>query len=505
VINPNDPIRIADGLCADGAGIRGQTLFGRFADFVCEQDDQGSAICKWSITPPANYDSDDMGVFVFLGASYFERSVDATEYVLYPEEHDGRVQVDWMLFPNENQYENWPYLWEKELRNRVALAWDISTASTVGECSKVRVHKNDAGEASVNTTTAIKEFRWPTISVDGSNCTVSGRWTDKTTTAVDLTLSITTAGDTGTAVASCTYAGQTKTLTTQTYSQMLFNGIRVKWADTTFTTSDSWTIRVGPAEAHTTGTLANGNHIFQIATLNPADMITWMSSTTSLDVQTVPASATATDYVYSGSGVASLRWTMPSDVDVDRVKVYRNYPEDGLGDLVYPAIADRVTAPGNYEAFDVTDLQPGINRFVAWVSNDYETNHALNYHVIILDDSLLEVSEPTPPFGISAELQETGAVRVTVHADNTSTGIQIYGDATTGTIDYATVLDTITNPQASGVQELTTDIVLADGTYQLGARAKYNNYVETNTDVTCQIIVDTRAAPAATSLTASLV
>lgn len=500
--------------------LNGMTPFGRFSDFELSTDEQaGGAVFLWTLEPGLGFEAADLSVFVFrAGVYYTQVAASAGVWSYTPEPDADRTQLDFLLASNSSGWTTWPWFRERNLKNEAELSYDIAVGDEYGNVARAVIYKNDAGETEVNLARPYRALVKPTVTIEGSATgavsglalAVSGVWRNPSDPSGEMTVAVTTSGAPGTGIVTATYEGQTVARVIETHAQEIMNGVRLAFEDGTYQVGDAWTLRIGPPERLRTGKLANGRHVFQIGTVNPSGVET-LSETVEIDIATAPTQPAPGSKTYDGpgTGTGTVRWTTPSEAGINRIKVRRNYPAFGEGDLSDLPIYDRASGPASFEEFAVSGLQPGINRINARVSNDGEHEENLDYHIFHLDDALALIERPNAPYGIAAQGIVGGVVEVTVHVDASGDEIRIYGDGTTGTIDYGTVLATIENPQAGELQELATDatnhLALSDGVYLLAARQSNGGTEEDNTDVVTSIRVDLRSAPAATDLALELV
>ncbi|MCA9418842.1 MAG: hypothetical protein KC917_21385, partial [Candidatus Omnitrophica bacterium] len=155
----------------------------------------------------------------------------------------------------------------------------------------------------------------------------------------------------------------------------------------------------------------------------------------------------------------------------------------------------------------VDDLRVGRNRILARVWNNGAHEENLLYFEIELDASLNEIATPSPPSYVEAYLDTDGVgVVFETEADDTSDQVNFYAnDGAGGAIDYNTAIGSVANPATSGKNKLTTSLYLADGTWDIAARAEKTTYEEKNDYVTGTVSIDRRVPPKATGLAGVLV
>lgn len=485
------------GLNAGGSAWLGGNWWGRTTDLLFEQPEDGygdEVLATWGIETFGSVESRDLALFVWQNGELFAR-VPATDGLWYyspPRDYD--VDLDVLLFPNRDEWEDWPYVGRNRAKGKVALAWSFG-----GECDQIKIFA-EAGTSITSYTKPIKRYTRPVATIaaptaaSGGTLEVGGKWVGRENSA-SITVTVTEEGalDVGEYLWQW---GSTLGVGTITYGYIdLVNGLRIKFeSDHTYAVGDTWTIALGFPTEHTTRQLDDGAWAFQVATYNRIGE-EQLSNTLAKTIDTPPASPTHVSTVYNGSGSATITWLIPDESDINRVRLYKD-----LSPIPILDTTTDVTYGANYAAA-VTGIEEGVSRFcLRCVDTSMKEEENEDWVQIVVDSADNDVTYPNPPVDISAEEIAGDKVRFTVHCDETSDEIELYRDAEDGVVDYTTAIGTITNPQASASQTLTEDVAwtAGAGSFLVAARAKSGTYLETNTDIVGYLFVELMAPPLAT-------
>lgn len=511
MIAPNHPIRNSFGNYLLGLPSHGFTPHGRFVEFDIRKNDFGEIEADWTIQ---NLLGAQSAVYVFRNGTFLPPKIEGTFWSYAPSDGQTLEVFEFLVGPKTGLGPS-RALWfrEKSILKRVLVSWDLDL-----EATKSAVYKSAVNSSTVDTTEGNEVrgsvFDEPTLELTGDgagNIEVAGTWRGDVPFGC-IQINLVDDGEIGVSRYTWTFAGRTSNpIPTHSVYQFLINGVKLKWADRTYSAdgAEDFNVCIRLPTQFTTQELANGKHKFQIGSWR-GELRILSDSIAEIDVQAVPDTATVFSSSYTdGTGTATIQWEIPAETGIRAVELFRNYPASGIQDLHWRPIerAD-VTAGAIYTA-TVTGLQEGLNKVCPAVINNGERNDSVDgCFSILLDSSLNEVSYPTPPYSIKAVLEEDLTITLTVAANHESDSFEVYHDGETGVVDYGTVWATVANPQAIGIRPqsiVSQGHYLPDGDYILACRAKSGSVVETNEDVVFPLTVNTTAPPKATNVAAVLV
>ena len=454
-------------------------------------------------------------VYIFLdGVLYDTCRVNQWTYN-FPQ-NKSKVSLDFFILPSWD-YTSYPYIPFFSCSKSVSLSWSLD-----GACKYEEVFSSLENQP-FDFSKPIKTFNKPvpsTTTISGTNeIIVDGIWNGKETYCL-IEVEITTGGQVdGTAIFKYSYTSEGYTWIYEdneckSTRENLLNGIKITFdADTVYATGDKWNIKVSLPENYNTPDLEDGDYWFMIRSSNCGSYFGY-SGYGYASISTPPDSPVFDEMTYFddaygyGYGYAVMTWQAPNNPDLDYAYIYRNYPKENweLDGMIHPIPFQKISpiSANDYFSCYVFDLFPGTNKVLAHLV-DEDGFEERNYDVVEIevDENKDRIIIPNKPISLKADCI-SGSIFITVIADSSSTSIKIYGDNKTNTVDYNTVLSTISNPQSSSNKNiLTTTISLTDGIYVLAARAFYNSQGETNIDVKYRFSALTSPPPVPSGLIAS--
>lgn len=492
-IHPSDPLAIAHGYKPHG-GRLGMGPFAGYTDFAIDRAEDGEILFYWTLETYGS--AEGIRSHIFKNGVYLA-TVGGDQWAYAPGADETRWKFDFLLAPNLERFVNYRHFWPENLYNRVSLSWSLPA----GPVTKIHVYKNDDHDNELNTSTPYKRLLTTTPRISGtSKAEVSGKWFGIERTAT-INFTVTLSGDPADEAGEVawTWGTVTGTLTPKSVYQLITNGIKIKFTEA-LVFGETFSVVVGFPTTTTTNALANGTHLFAIGTFNGT--LEKIAPEISMSVVTMPKGPVYDSYAYTdGTGSVDVWFRMPADPDIKTARVYRNWP--GYWEVLgWRSVEQFTVTPGQLKKITVTDLREGLNRIAVrvWNSGSHEEN--LSYFEITLDAALNEIATPYPPSYVDATLDTDGqGVIFATEADASSDTINFYSNGGSGAIDYTTPVATATNPAtltSNAIEAL--PVYLADGTYEIAARAEFNGTEEKNTTVTATITIDRRFPPTATGL-----
>lgn len=454
----------------------------------------------------------DAAIYIFRNGSLYERiSTSATNWTYNPNADSTLEAFEFFIGPNNTGMEK--FIDVIPIKNCVRLSWvPDGLAWTAGGDAKKLVIKHCYGsgtpDTEIATLTRVGAHMLNETGSMGGIMHAAGTWEDPGILWSKIIVRITSAGDVDTATYSWTWKSFSGSGICRSYPDHIVNGVKI-WFDEDYyyEYDEDWTVYICLPTEWTSGRFTIGGvSTFGVNSVNSAgDEATGPTVEVELFIPPDPPVLTGTPVYVQGSGEIEITWTAPDTPSsaLASYRVYRNWPHTGssLVDWAWE-YSGAVTAGATFTV-TVTGLEEGYNRIQATVVDELGNESALSTAwEITLNSSLNEITDhPNPPDSISAVMDTSGNLIVTVWADATSDTIYLYHDSHTGTINYNIAVATITNPMTSNVQKLRATISsgLTDGIYLIGARCEKAGALETNTDMVCSVLRD-KDTPAIVSL-----
>lgn len=482
------------------------TSVGKFTNFEKVQEED-QIYFNWEVELLPGFTTSDYNIYIFVDGLYYDKTNSDNWVYSFPYSKS-KVRLDFFILPPWD-YKDFPFINNFIPNETLTLNWTLDGATKF-----VEIYQEEIG-TNFDYNKPVKTFSNPlpvsTVNISGSNyCLVDGVWkgTERYTT---IDIEITNNGIAPYPKFKYTYNSVVYTNNSITGKrQEFFNGLKITFDDETdYAIGNKWTVTISLPTEYTTNELEDGDYWFQVRTSNCGYSFAY--SDYGYGYINLPPDQPEyidhifyppPDYGYSFP-YAYVTWQAPSNTDIDHYLIYKNtYGYEGLEMIPHWFPYEKGSIlPDDYFSVVCSPLFAGTNRILAH-SVDTEGHEEMNmdYLEIVVNDSNQEVVVPNKPFSISCECL-VGYLQLTIHCDNTCDTINIYHDSETGTVDYNTVFESISNTGTKTINVIKHNISLTDGSYIIAARAEKNNVEETNTDVQCKIDVLTSTPPTPSGLT----
>lgn len=291
-------------------------------------------------------------------------------------------------------------------------------------------------------------------------------------------------------------------IVTQDYPVLMDSGIALQFNGDNYEVGDGWHIIVACRSYYDTPNLANGSWV-----VVPRAVDSVGNSTTNVfpemafSIGCPPPVLSGLSLSYSNeTRLATITWTATTATDI--VNIYHN---GGDVTMLAPDFYEPVdTSSSNAGTWTSSALTAGTWLFCLRTMNEYGESEDLTYIQLVLSgDPPVFTTIADPPLSASASSSSGGDVTLSMQMLNNAYSVNVYGDATTGTIDYGTLLATISFSASELVQssfwhsETITQATLGagDGTYKLALRSVSSSGVEETTGYVLSDVVSDATPP----------
>lgn len=187
-----------------------------------------------------------------------------------------------------------------------------------------------------------------------------------------------------------------------------------------YATNDEFLVHVGIQNFYRAGELPEGLYYFGVRAKDfagNADSTASIDPSSAVKIVHAPGSVTGAAWSYdSGTGVATLSWTDPSDVDLAAVRVYTNWDPvtETFHDHIYERIHYASVAAGVEEwMFDTTDIDGALKVYLRPIDSTGNENQSIELLAFNCPPTAEDLNLVlNPPINLQAEAAAAGAINV---------------------------------------------------------------------------------------------
>jgi hypothetical protein len=266
-----------------------------------------------------------------------------------------------------------------------------------------------------------------------------------------------------------------------------------------FDAGDTWNFDMHIERSAVDRDLTTGTWRYQVDPIDAAGNRNSSGSVKSAVVTTIPVPPSSLQASDAGSGKVAISWVYPSDQEskIDGYILSSNWADSDRWPITaYPhsrhpefSGVSAIVATPSSRSWASGTLTAGIWRFTVNAYKGSQISESLFYVEFELAGSPLAiVRRPTSPLAITASPAPGGDVNVIVTVDASDCDlVNVYHNAGSGSVDYATLRGSIIVPEDSGFIRKTVLVPLSAGLTDgvetiFGSRASLGGTEDDNTD-----------------------